>query len=819
MAHSETRLLAARSPDLSNVIFVSSSPGLPPTRPMATATPQSSWRDRHFDVPLLGSDPPAGGMLPPAASRPHEYVVLGSTPDSAARTALPGQIHSKYFADSPAASATSVPSVAAEAPTLPAEKYVTGDLEHAVQRRRDWTPPPTDTVIFPGTGSPLPLEEWSSPSALAGRTDVFKSLHNSFGCKLDDESSSNNTGSATARESSFTKRKPIETISIGDSGKAGSKASSAKTKAPKKKPRTLTELAVAAYADASTTGDDVTTTTMTTAATKRQLDVIDETLPLADPEVRPGFPTSKLRKLKTVRPAAAPKKKSRAKKAPQPRKPVLLSPESARAESMHQNFLFGTSSQLASEQSPMFQRHLHDAMQESNQDERNSLLDLLADASTVDLTSKDATAPGQTKLWGAAARGEDGHLAFDNVIDLEDSIEFPEDPHQVIAMAQRAAEEAQHKVPGDSAPATAEKGTAKGGSEQPPPLAQSSRGMGKHLPQSIPTEIKSAQPLGSQFKQTPLPPSTQKERKEATRPNFEVLTTAQLSKKVSAYGYKAMRARPAMVALLNQCWEAQNLPPTGQVLSPIAPQPNDTTATTTPIDELAQSKPKPARPSKAKYSTKTAQTTSGTATLPRTSIPKPKTSVPPGARAAIHTTTKTGAGAIKPTPSTTSQARKDPDERIIFEIEDSESDGRFSSLERTGPIASNDDADAATDDDDNENENGNDIMATDDEDEEADLSLAGASLTGEESELFQYISTAVVSAPRANDPANPSWHEKILMYDTIILETFTAWLNDGQLRAAGYEGIIEPAEAKKWCESKSVCCTWRKNLHGKERKL
>jgi hypothetical protein len=93
-----------------------------------------------------------------------------------------------------------------------------------------------------------------------------------------------------------------------------------------------------------------------------------------------------------------------------------------------------------------------------------------------------------------------------------------------------------------------------------------------------------------------------------------------------------------------------------------------------------------------------------------------------------------------------------------------------------------------------------------------------ASPTTQQVSLFRYITQAVVGAPRSADPANPSWHEKMLMYDPVILEDLTAWLNAGQLDRVGYEGEVAPGDVKRWCESRSVCCLWRVNLRGKERK-
>ncbi|KAA8574702.1 hypothetical protein EYC84_003952 [Monilinia fructicola] len=80
-------------------------------------------------------------------------------------------------------------------------------------------------------------------------------------------------------------------------------------------------------------------------------------------------------------------------------------------------------------------------------------------------------------------------------------------------------------------------------------------------------------------------------------------------------------------------------------------------------------------------------------------------------------------------------------------------------------------------------------------------------------QLFSHISTAITSAPPSQDPSSPSWHEKILLYDPIVLEDLTSWLNTGALGKVGWDEEVVPKEVKKWCESKSICCLWRET-HG-----
>lgn len=128
--------------------------------------------------------------------------------------------------------------------------------------------------------------------------------------------------------------------------------------------------------------------------------------------------------------------------------------------------------------------------------------------------------------------------------------------------------------------------------------------------------------------------------------------------------------------------------------------------------------------------------------------------------------------------------------------------------------------------------------------------------------VFPRITAAVKSQPRSTNHKSPSWHEKILLYDPIVLEDFTAWLNtqgltwtvrntikakkpkgrpkkdDGKGKgkststdateaadeAAGVEGAentIEKVEVpleiwmvQRWCEAKSICCLRREGERG-----
>ncbi|KAK5006616.1 5'-flap endonuclease [Cryomyces antarcticus] len=106
--------------------------------------------------------------------------------------------------------------------------------------------------------------------------------------------------------------------------------------------------------------------------------------------------------------------------------------------------------------------------------------------------------------------------------------------------------------------------------------------------------------------------------------------------------------------------------------------------------------------------------------------------------------------------------------------------------------------------------------------------------------LFPRITHTIRSAPAASTPSKPSWHTKILLYDPLPLEDFTAWLNAHGVRYTGTETetvLVERKDGKgarkkremkcvkkelevevwmvqKWCEEMGVCCFSRESGRG-----
>lgn len=64
---------------------------------------------------------------------------------------------------------------------------------------------------------------------------------------------------------------------------------------------------------------------------------------------------------------------------------------------------------------------------------------------------------------------------------------------------------------------------------------------------------------------------------------------------------------------------------------------------------------------------------------------------------------------------------------------------------------------------------------------------------------------------------SPTWHEKILMYDPIVLEDLALWLNTEGLKKVHEDREVGALEVREWCESKGVCCLWKGGWRGNGR--
>jgi hypothetical protein len=283
------------------------------------------------------------------------------------------------------------------------------ELDEAVLRRRDWTPTPAGTTIqTPFTDSTGKENKGSVRNA----DGTFTNLLSNF-AYAQSPSAVKATSSTTMEVMAATKRRRVELVEIPSNQTTFRDTSPEKGKAPKKKPRTITDLVTGQYApkeaEPEPVRSDFFSPRTTTTVTKVPLNDTPDAAPKKAPRKRNTSKTCSGKA--TLKPRA---KKASAKAKSKPVAEKLLSPASALMRMNRQDILFGTSSQLALEESPTMVRQLQYAIKESEQDESS-------------FTSDGSRGPpprfkmqGNRGLWAVSARDDEGGM-----LEMED-VRMPE---------------------------------------------------------------------------------------------------------------------------------------------------------------------------------------------------------------------------------------------------------------------------------------------------------------------------------------------------------------------------------------------------------
>ncbi|KXX80648.1 Structure-specific endonuclease subunit SLX4 [Madurella mycetomatis] len=694
-------------------------------------------------------------------------------------------------------------------------------LQPAMARRLDWTPP-RESVNMHHTASSAVKETFSSSGAVAEgseppRKDVFQSLLDTYGRK-EDAVTGPGVGDAVSTSENLDvlgKRKLIEMVGTAGSRSKTPEALPSKPRATKKKPRTITELATAAYRPLEE--NDVSRDGLNQ----------DSALGYAETNRGQRVGDSKTLGAKAKASKRVVKQKPSKKKA-EARKPVLLSPTSAMQQVAKQDFVFGTASQLAVEDDPDLLRALHQAMKESNQEDDDPFADSSPLNSNLTLQKRLGT-----RLWTAGARNDGGDLLDLEVLDLTDSPPLPgncmlpdisRERYRVMSQQAPNGEICIEIQSSDDTSSLTESLAPRQTNENVARIESSApRNHDRDRLPTLAMEQKFEPPPSNQehhrllLSQSSSPPKALPE--VPPRPNYELYTDAQLAREVATYGFKVVKKRTALIALLNQCWESKSAARLGNDRETHAPMSTSSTkqaaSPTRPRGRPRKISPAPDTTAKLPVlAGKRGKTRSTSPTDTEIEVPqvekRPRGRPRKGATAPPSKTSKSvpKRARSKSPPTSAATEPATPRRRKVFpksvvEIADSESDDPFASSPESPP----DQQDVFS------SPPQMDLSVT----EDTEMSLV-ASPTSQQVVLFRYITRAVISAPPSKDPMDPSWHEKMLMYDPIILEDLAAWLNSGQLDRVGYDGEVSPGDVKKWCESKSVCCLWRVNLNGKERK-
>lgn len=637
-------------------------------------------------------------------------------------------------------------------------------LTEAVRRRKDWTPPRAT--------NPAPSIDKSSPgydadSIIATNNleekivdqNAFRNLVSGFSLDKGDSAPSTSTNNIASSSNGLKKRKLIEMVKSNVA--IPSPPAASKAKAAKRKPRTITELATSAYIPRDDEGAKAT------PAPLLQYFSLDGAPSKPSPDSGFKVPT---------KPRSRSPTKRQTKKDQLMSNPTLLSPQSAMKRVDKQDFVFGTSSQLAREESPGLLRDLQAAMQASNEVDVDPFGYITA-ASRLSASSTQISAASEytTKrsLWTAAARNSEGALMDVEVVDLSETPEVKKSKQTSASLPVPAADPSDRPNIADVTVESHDEWHQI--DETDTPLARTkaltvpNKAVGP-VEAAIRSELLSSpsSPKTHAPRAKPLVKRTGKAKKAPLeKPNFQAYTTAQLSKEVASYHFKPVKNRDQMITLLEKCWEGKQRIALGDLGANSVLQTSPNKSQKAAADSSVASPKRPrGRPRKDQVSS---------------------------------TLSKKAAEEVLSDSDTHLAISRTPTKTKVFtaeEIFDSDTPMTPSPPRRRA-------AKVGTPPQPLQLSISNDLAIA-----------SSQSLASEQAELHSFITRAVTTAPRSKDAQKPSWYEKILMYDPIVLEDLATWLNMSGLQRVGWDGEVYPAQVKNWCVEKSICCLWREKSRG-----
>ena len=668
--------------------------------------------------------------------------------------------------------ATSHPASTQEEDLRAREEFRNLCLEKAITRRREWTPP-QDTA--PDTTSPKKRENIDLYSAHEPLIARFGNFQGDFGLLGKEDGSFGACGNIRhGNDEAVTKKRRIDLVNGIPAPRVSEKPK--RCKSPRKRPQTVTEKATAPFAAVDSVAPPSLLQYFGVPKSGSVIPAID-VAEIPDTSVTEGI-RSAVKKGTKSKP-----KTHKAKKIDQ-KKPILLSPESAVKDARNQELIFGTSSQLAREESPAFLKELQLAMKES--ESTAELVEASAkDYDFLDLPSgrsrsSDVRAIAASKsLWSAASRDVDGSLVEVEIVNLADT------PKPVPAEKQRidilkVQETMEPRLKGEENTPSHTGETV----EPAPKLDLNDAADFERQPEDaklgIPRSVAEAALRNRPKSKSPVKKKSAAKATSNQKPDYNGFTDNQLRKEVAAYRFKTIKNRETMILLLERCWESKMSIPLQEVPANVS-MPPAVAANTNTETSKSSSPPKQRRPSNDyNQVVTTAEQVDGLPPKrPRGRPKKDPTSKPPPKRkqkskAPLSEALVTGTDdeiydSTPPTPSPPKR-RSSP-----------KSPGQ---LQLNQPLETSAFKDART------------------------------SKGKDRALLLSQITKAITTFPPTHDIKNLTWYEKILMYDPIVLEDLTVWLNTEGLGRVDEDDEVWPGLVKEWCEERSVCCLWRENLRG-----
>lgn len=482
-------------------------------------------------------------------------------------------------------------------------------------------------------------------------------------------------------------------------------------------------------------------------------------------------------------------------------------------------------------------------------------------------------------LWSAAGRDEDNALLHVDAIDLSDSpavrlalagkdaLTHPIEPTTTARYPPQTP--LAHKEKNSTSVAATAIIAASTSTLSPAKIQ--ARSLHTEAAKRSPSRVVDASPIGEgevlqstsspRKKQTP-----RKSKKSPVKPSYAGFTDFALRKQLSAYGFKPVKKREKMIELLDRCWEDKHgaSEPRGESATAAEQEPEADSMThgdfLSHVHGVAArpqpkvKKPRAKRKSEGDETTTPKEPKKRKKAEPKTKVPKPKTPKKPESKAGeppvrrkvntsalseefvvdvssdiedsaiedskigtIENLSKTDqASGSNPKPKSETQNSSSREKEIptapaplqILELSSSPlpglpvhmNDKPPSKLDNSGPTEASPSTSAT---------------------QAADLSSSSSS--GPLPDLQSQIRAAIMSSQgpsttskQAGITPTPTWREKILMYDPIVLEDLTAWLNTTGFGTIHEDREVSALEVREWCERNGVCCYgigggWRGN--------
>lgn len=546
----------------------------------------------------------------------------------------------------------------------------------------------------------------------------------------------------------------------------------------RKKPQTITEKATAPFMPEE-------------PASKSVLDYFGSPVQEANGENRAETTTKGFSEASTLRPKPSCKPRKRSVMTKVDKGPVLSSPKTARKTTEDQELIFGTSSQLVRDESPIFIEDMREAVEASRlmDEQRNSTLPRESRPSLNPILSGSSgvksSFASSRNLWSVAARNLDGSLLSVEVIDLVDTPK----PCKILPPSAELIHTRETNCP-DSA-LTHESQPAPDSAFTKPRLKTITQEYPLEdmaLEQSMPRSLAEASLRKRPRSQSPVKKQKALKKLEETShelgasqmPNYEGFKTAELSKAVAANGFKAIKKRADMISLLEQCWKSRNRT-SSPALAPSIYVPEFIVAGE-PTDGIF----KTASPVKKKKGSARKTSVSITAVGDGDSITAAHPTINPSIKKPRGRPKKDASIPLSPekiTKTTTIISKPPLTKRI----------SSTSPPPSTQPLTSH-------------------------------VSSSSSSKTAASTKattnplLLQTITTAIKSFPPTHCATSLTFYEKILLYDPIVLEDLTVWLNTVGLGRVGTDDEVGVKVVREWCLEQSVCFISREEGWRKKRK-